>query len=433
MTTIVRAVSAAAGLAPPPASTAPGWALIASDLHEPQIVLASLTRLRWVAVFGQLLASGIALWGLHFQIPQLRVAAVIAVTALSNAVLVLVPRLMRPPNWLVPAVLLLDVLLLTALLYLTGGPANPFAMLYLVHVAMGVIVLEAIWTWTLVAAVGACFAVICFIHIPLREQNALAQWVMPTGSWLALVLVCALTASFIGRVRRALRLRETELAAMGDRAMRNERLAALTTLAAGAAHELSTPLGTIAVVAKELERDGSPIEAIHDDARLIRLEVDRCRHILSRMRLDACDDIAQQPLNIGDLVERLRKNISEAEQRRLNVQYDASTANACPGSVAIEQALLVLVRNAFDACDATQSVTLNISAVGRLRFEVIDAGCGMSPELLRRVGEPFFTTKEPGKGMGLGLYLVHLIADRCAATFTIESAPGVGTRCVLEL
>jgi two-component system sensor histidine kinase RegB len=102
---------------------------------------------------------------------------------------------------------------------------------------------------------------------------------------------------------------------------------------------------------------------------------------------------------------------------------------------AIEQALLVLVRNAFDASAATGEVTVRVECrdPGRVRFEVRDAGSGMSGEMLRRAGQPFFTTKEPGRGMGLGLFLVRLVAQQCGATFTIDSEPGAGTTCVLEL
>ena len=100
---------------------------------------------------------------------------------------------------------------------------------------------------------------------------------------------------------------------------------------------------------------------------------------------------------------------------------------------ALEQSLLVLLRNAFDASPENFPVTLDISRRnGKIRFEVRDSGTGMSEEMLRRAGEPFFTTKDPGKGMGLGLFLVRLVAEQSGATFTIDSRSAEGTRCVLE-
>ena len=217
-----------------------------------QIVLAALTRLRWLAVVGQLglrrrgvgaapAAAGGAdrIRDRHYralQHPAHRVGPV------------------RPPSaWLVRATILLDVLLLTALLYLTGGPANPFAALYLVHVAMAVS--SAAWRGPGSSSrprrrvTGCC----CGGTWRCSRRRASRRRWGAVGNWAALVLVSVLIAAFIGRVIRALRQRELELVAVRERAAKNEQLAGLTTLAAGAAHELNTPLGTIAVVAKELE------------------------------------------------------------------------------------------------------------------------------------------------------------------------------------
>ncbi len=128
-------------------SRRPSFAAFVSAVNEPQIVLAALVRLRWLAVFGQLAATVLAMAVFRLHLPLGPIIAVILVTAVSNAFLAALPTLAKPPAWSVQAVLLLDVLLLTILLYLTGGPDNPFASLYLIHVAMAVIVLRAGWTW----------------------------------------------------------------------------------------------------------------------------------------------------------------------------------------------------------------------------------------------------------------------------------------------
>jgi two-component system sensor histidine kinase RegB len=225
---------------------------------------------------------------------------------------------------------------------------------------------------------------------------------------------------------------------MRERAQKNEQLAALTTLAAGAAHELGTPLGTIAVVAKELEIGcgaGDQFDGVREDARLIRREVDRCRTILSRMRFDIGEDVSRRSsLDVRALGDRLRESLNEPEQARLAIRYEPGiqAVNAPPR--ALEQSLLVLLRNAFDASGGRGEVVLEVTREpGFVKFEVKDQGSGMSPEMVRRAGEPFYTTKEPGKGMGLGLFLVRLVAERCGARFTIQSVEGKGTRCVFEL
>ena len=421
-------------------SARPTLAGLLSPVREPRIVLAALLPLRWLAVVGQVTAVAVAAWGLHFRLPIGPIALVIGATALSNLILTSWMKLGRTPAWLVQVTLLIDIFLLTGLLYLTGGPANPFAALYLVHVAMAVSVLGAGWSWMFVAVIAACYGVLLEFHHPLERGNEqLPAWEFATGSWIALVLVSALIAAFIGRVSWNLRQREHELASMRERAARSEQLAALTTLAAGAAHELNTPLGTIAVVAKELElsRDASADadDPVIDDARLIRREVDRCRGILNRMRVDIGEEPAQgNEVPLADLITRLRESLQPSEQSRLAVKTSGNIEIIHGPARALEQSLLVLVRNAFDASPADRTVELRIEPVdGQIRFEVRDKGTGMSEEMIRRAGEPFYTTKEPGQGMGLGLFLVRLVAERCGATFRIESKVGEGTVCTFDL
>ena len=418
-------------------SRRPGFSVFFSAVDEPQIVLAALARLRWLAVFGQLAATGLAVGVLGLKIAYVPIAGVILVTAISNGFLALLPILGKPPGWVVQAVLLLDVFLLTILLYLTGGPTNPFASLYLIHVAMAVIVLRAGWTWIVVGSVAILYGILLVWHQPL-EHEQLPKWVWAVGNWVALVLVAVLAAAFIGRVIRSLRQREYELVTVRDRAARSEQLAALTTLAAGAGHELNTPLGTIAVVAKELELSCNPAgngSAVLDDARLIRREVDRCRTILSRMRVDIGEDVSNRGMVLLDELEKkLRESIGEEQAGRLNIVRSSQVKSVQAPARALEQALLVLLRNGLDASPAGMPVTLEIEpADGRPRFIVRDNGCGMSEEMLRRAGEPFFTTKEPGRGMGLGLFLVRLVAQQCGARFSIDSKIDEGTTCVLEL
>ncbi len=392
--------------------------------------------MRWLAVVGQILATAVAVGGLKLRLPLTPIAAVILITALSNAMLVTGMKISRPPAWLIQVVLLLDVLLLTTLLYLTGGPQNPFAALYLVHVAMAVIVLGAAWSWAVVGAVAICYGLLLRYHLPL--SGTLPHWATVIGSWIALALVSVLIAGFIGRVTRSLRQREHELAILRDHAAKNEQLAALTTLAAGAAHELNTPLGTIAVVARELElscNSAGGSDSVIDDAQLIRREVDRCRQILNRMRLDLGEEHSQRSTaQLDELVAHLRESLSDTDRDRLRINCPSDIKSVRAPSRALEQALLVLVRNAFDASPPNAHVALDVTRQqGHIRFDIRDRGCGMSDDLLRRAGEPFFTTKEPGKGMGLGLFLVRLVAERCGAAFSLNSRLGEGTTCVFEL
>ena len=408
--------------------------------HEPRIALAALVRLRWLAVVGQVAATLLATIGLRIPLPLAAISAIIALTILTNAALMIYMRRHRPSAWLVQAVLIFDVLALTALLYFTGGAWNPFSVLYLVHVAMAVILLRAFWPWAILALSAACYGALFIWSVPLAWELRVPATIMHAGNWIALVLVAVLIAAFIGRVEGSLRQRETELASVREHAVKNERLAALTTLAAGAAHELNTPLGTIALVAKELEVGADAqqsTEVIREDARLIRQEVERCREILNRMRLDIGEGHAsphEDATKIPQLIEQLRGELRPEESKRLKVRCGSDVSAVAAPSRALEQALLVLLRNAFDASPPQAPVELSIHRRdGHVSFVVEDRGAGMSEEMLRRAGEPFFTTKEPGRGMGLGLFLVRLVAERCGAEFSLDSRPGQGTRCVIDL
>jgi two-component system sensor histidine kinase RegB len=275
------------------------------------VVLPWLVRLRWVAVAGQTLTVLLVATLLDARLPLLPLALTIAVAAGTNVLLaygLVSPR--APERLLLPAVLTLDTVLLTVLLFFSGGPSNPFAVLYVVHVAMAAVVLSTRWTWWTVGLSAVCFGLLFWDHVPLRLQGGPlppVPRVYLVGAWCSVVLVAGVTATFIERIAAALRRRDQQLAHVRTLAERNERLASLTTLAAGAAHELGTPLGTIAVVARELERtadrlreatvrppdaaDGAPaapdvaarLAGLIEDARLVRAEVDRCRRILDRM------------------------------------------------------------------------------------------------------------------------------------------------------
>jgi two-component system, sensor histidine kinase RegB len=192
------------------------------------------------------------------------------------------------------AALALDVVLLTGLLELTGGPFNPFSVVYAVQVALAALTLGAVWGWLFGAWAGAAYGFLIYLHTTEAVTGHHRLNDFPTHlftMWIAIAVTADLAAYFFVQASNALARRESELEKLRVHAARNERLASLTTLAAGAAHELSTPLATIAIAARELERSaaataqGSPTGVIHglaDDARLIRMEVDRCQDILDQ-------------------------------------------------------------------------------------------------------------------------------------------------------
>jgi two-component system sensor histidine kinase RegB len=258
--------------------------------------------------------------------------------------------------------------------------------------------------------------------------------------WVALTLAAALTAYVVTRLRAMVAERDRTLSAMRESAARQTRLASLTTLSAGAAHELGTPLATVAIAAGELDRAvrGLPpgqATSIADDVRLIREEIGRCREILDGMAAEAGDSAGEAPIRFtldelsGDVVGGLR----DGEADRVVVQVMGGATDAALPRRALARAVLSLIRNALDATPAPGQVQVAMTAGDDLRVQVRDAGSGMPPDVLERAGEPFFTTKTPGRGLGLGLFLVQNLAATLGGRLSLESAAGEGTVATLIL
>jgi two-component system sensor histidine kinase RegB len=220
---------------------------------------------------------------------------------------------------------------------------------------------------------------------------------------------------------------------------RSERLEALATLAAGAGHELASPLSTIAVIAKDLTRhlEGTQVpDSVIEDVGLIRSELDHCRRILNEMSSSAGQATGEVMRAVA--ARELIAEVLDAVRRRDRVQVefvgDASDTTVVLPLVGTAQAIRGIVRNALDASPVSEPVflTVTVDASG-LGIQVVDRGTGMKPEVLARSSEPFFTTKEPGQGMGLGLFLAHNVLGRIGATFELTSELGSGTTARIRL
>jgi two-component system sensor histidine kinase RegB len=404
----------------------------------------SLVRLRWGAVAGEAFSLLVARYTFRADLPLTPAFALVGLMAATNVALALAVRGRRLRPAESAAVLAFDVLQLTALLALVGGASNPFSILYLVQIGMAALILGPRWTWGLAALAAAAYAAL-FVLVPapvmMHDHTGEGFASHLRVMWVAFTAAAALITYFVARLSGELERRESELRAVREQAVRHERVAALTTLAAGAAHELGTPLGTVAVAAGELhrvvERIGGPAaDAMRDDLRLIRQELDRCRRILDGMAAGAGELVGEAPATIpaSVLLDEVRSTLRPGEVERLDARDACGPDRLVAPRRALAGAVVNLVRNAFDASPGGR-VGLSVTPApdGGVRITVEDAGPGMPTGVLARAGEPFFTTKPPGQGLGLGLFLARSLADRLGGRFEIDSTPGHGTRVSIEL
>ena len=435
---------------PEPKRPDPGRLEDAHAVHR--INVSWLVRLRWAAILGQAVVIAEVQWGLRIALPLPSLGAILAVEVLANTAFEVWLRTAAPVSERVVAgALAFDVSCFTGLLYFTGGPLNPFSFLYLVHIALAALVLRPRWTWTLVFLSIAANAGLFVRHVPLPMEHGAMHGMHDhheghvhagapldlhlRGMWVAFAVAAAFIVYFINRVTRALANREAELGRARETAARSEKLASMATLAAGAAHELATPLSTIAVVSRELERLEDP-RAVSADARLIREQVDRCRDILGQMAGGAGvhpGEMAEET-SMDALVHLALDGLPGAERVVVDWAPGAREATLRLPPRATSQAVRNVTKNALDASPDTAKVELRVGRDrGGVVMTVIDSGSGMSEEVLAHAAEPFFTTKQPGRGMGLGLFLTRSVLGLLGGTLTLESKLGVGTRVTLSL
>jgi two-component system sensor histidine kinase RegB len=401
-----------------------------------------LIRLRWLALAGQvvLFLAGAVFLGLQF--PLGIVLPALVVTAVSN--LFVASQFKKfPQAQSCAALLILDTLTLTVLLYWLGGAHNPFTAFYLLHITIAALLLPVAWTWIGVALCAGCYGLLFRSPYEIKSASGISCCESfdfhLQGMLLAMVLVGICIAYFVGQLKSALMKREAELIEARFQALRNEKFAGLATLAAGVAHELATPLSTIAVLSADLEDQANSSslqsESFVTDAKLIRQEVERCRSILEKLGANTTERIGENPqsLRLGEIAGRLRDFLSPSNYQRLIVENVTPEVNLFVPVTTLLQSLAVLIKNACEADENGRPVRLRIGVEnGILKAAVQDEGVGMAEEVAAQAGEPFFTTKPPGQGMGLGLFLARMFAERMKGRLTIRSAPNKGSTVCLE-
>lgn len=412
-----------------------------------RIKLSWLIRLQWGGIVGQSCTIIVARWLLQIRVPVAVMFGLVALEVAVNVALEVWLRHQQTPirQTATAGAMCFDAVMLTALLALSGGPSNPFSTMYLVNVALATVLLDATWAWAMLAASLALYAsLFAFAHVGALDvltgvdrQEIMALHLQ--GMWVSLVLASTFIVYIVQRVRLALTQVEEALAAERSLSARKDKVASLATLAAGAAHELSTPLSTIAVVVKELQlsatRNGSSDEAIQDLA-LIREQVARCRDILHHMSAQAGENAGEflEAMPISRWVDVALEFLPDRKRVTVEADVDLGAYAIAGPARGLTRALRSLLKNAVQASPPDAPVLLRVSVEqGQAHAQVVDRGCGMPGEILSRAGEPFFTTKVPGEGMGLGLFLTQTLAEQLGGRLELRSTPGTGTTAILKI
>lgn len=373
---------------------------------------------------------------LGLSLPMRAIGFLLAVVALLNTV---VWWRLQQPWWVTErelfAHLIFDVASLTVFLYLTGGSTNPFVMLYLVPLALTAASLPQHYTWIMVVLSTSCYAVLIFHFVPLIKDEHHHDRVFSLhigGMWFGFVLSAVLIAWFGGRMAQAVRNREQQLARMREHDLRQERVVALGALAAGAAHELGTPLATLSILSGELAV-GKPLPL--DTHNILVEQIDRCKQILQSLAASAGQVRAEGGRRIG-LTQFLRELVAQWQRSRPGIRLireDYHGNDPEPVIIAeqtLTQAITNVLNNAADA--SPQQIEWECHwDTNQVHIEIADRGNGLAPEAALHAGDKIFSTKTDG--LGLGLFLSYATLQRLGGEVQLFNRAGGGVVCRVSL
>lgn len=409
---------------------------------EPSSAALNLQRLivyrYWMAA-GQLIAV-LAASAVGFSLPAWTLAAIIVCYAVVNLFTAAhLRRRTRPAGERELFLhLLSDTAVLTLLLYLSGGSTNPFVSLFLLPLTLAAAALPGPYTWIMAVTTVLCYSALMQWYAPLPRQDDQHFNLHIAGMWSGFVLSATLISYFAVKMSATLREREHALAQARENTLRDERLVALGTLAAGAAHELGTPLAIIAVLAKDLQQECADSPTMTEPLRVLRDQIARCKEILSRMAVSAGQVRAEAGRSYA-LDQYLAELLGQwhSEHPQVGLRQGWQGPRPAPQIIVDEtltHAITNILNNAADASEQDVEVRGRWSR-HKLYLAVCDRGEGVSEAAASHAGEPFFTTKAPGSGLGLGLFLAQSTIRRLGGSVYLTNRPegGACARIILPL
>jgi len=398
---------------------------------KPQQVLRILMWLRLYAVLGQ----GITVLGVHYlmdmALPVTAMLACVGLLALFNLGVFLRLHLIKEASHLeVFLHLMVDSLVLTALLFLSGGPTNPFVSLYLVPIALAAVALPSAYAWSVGIASVILYGFLLVWFLPMDDpQEVMAGDINLHlfGTWINFILSVILITVFVSLMAATLRRQDMKLAEARENTLRNEQIVAIGTLAAGAAHQLGTPLSSMSMVVGELRDNRQEDDELQEDLDILDSQIQVCKQTLSELMEAAGNGRAQSggQATLRQFIGRIVNTWSLMRPEvRHRLRFQEPFENPCLfAEQTLMHAIVNLLNNAADASVENGKDRVDIDVTcrnGEMTLTIVDEGRGLDPEAMERAGRVIHTTKPDG--MGIGLVLSNATLGRFGGSVTLMPA-----------
>lgn len=406
----------------------------AATLSPAADLFRRLVWLRGLAIVGQALAIAVATLGLGMSLPLPPMLGILGLLIALNGLTWWRLRQGWPPTEPeVFAQLAADTAALSGQLFFSGGYSNPFVSLLLLPVILAATALSGRFAWFAALLCVAAYSLLMFWHVPLSAISGTDAFNLHLiGMWFNFLLSAALVAWFVARLAANLRQRERELAEARERAVRDAGVFALGMQAAGAAHELSTPLATVAMVSRELQAEYGNDPELAEPLNVLCQQAERCKALLTRLTVNAGAgrEATPRPLDewLAETIEHwqlMRPNIGVVQ--RLHGSRPPPRIRPDP---VLAQSLVSLYNNAADASPDQVEIEC-LWDMRQLRVQVRDRGPGIGPELAEAAGRTTYSSK--GRGRGVGLLLTHAGVEHLGGEARLAPREGGGTVASIEL
>lgn len=393
--------------------------------------------LRAIAMSGYVAAFVVAILHYHIQVPYYSAVGIIGTLTLFNGWTWYFIRSRRAvTSTLLFIQLLVDISALTALLYLTGGAANPFTGLYLLPITISATILSARHTWILAIIAISCYSLLIPFHLPLgiphlhHDSSVIGLHIF--GMWVGFIVSATLVAYFVVAMGSALRRQQQQLAKAREKALRDERLLELGTQAAATAHELGTPLGTISLLVDELSEASLTEEEKQAQLKTLKQQVTRCKEALANLSTCAGNHPASaghpQPVHLF-LHDWFQQSRERYPQAALSINMlEPSTSPTILVDRTLQQALDNILDNAVQVSPEEVEIVATWDD-NTLTLEIRDRGPGLNDDIRQQLGQT--PIKPQQQGMGIGLFLSHAIIERFGGRVTLFERKTRGvTACI---